>query len=158
VRFTTPLALILVTSLLGLLACDWLPGSQARWSHTVRTWEQLDDINPCLTLGAYTWAIDASTPPFRGTTSLKIRPQFKDQREFLPTNIDLNWYLNDVLTPVYSQQFDVKNGRAKLKEDVPVTWSYSAGDVLTYQICVGGGTLPIQSELTYSLKWKFAKD
>jgi hypothetical protein len=50
------------------------------------------------------------------------------------------------------------NGRAKLKEEVDVTWNYVAGDELRYEICVGGGTLPIHSELTYSLKWKFDRD
>ena len=157
-RFATPIKFLLLVSLLGLLACDWVPGSQLRWSHSVRTWEQLDDVNPCLTLGTYVWAINASTPPFRGTTSLKIRPEFKDQKEFLPTNLDLNWYLNDALTPYYSQQFELKNGNAKLREEVDVTWNFLAGDELRYEICVGGGTLPIQSELSLSLKWKFDKD
>jgi hypothetical protein len=157
VRLATPLRFLLVISLLALVGCDWLPGSQLRWSHSVRTWEELTS-GECLTLGTYIWAINASTPPFRGTTSLKVRPEFKDQREFLPTNLDLNWYLNDALTPTYQQAFELKNGRAKLREEVGVTWSYLAGDELRYEICVGGGTLPLHSEIGYSLRWKFDKD
>jgi hypothetical protein len=157
VRLATPIRFLLVTSLLALVGCDWVPGSQLRWSHSVRTWEELTS-GECLNIGVYTWAIDASIPPFKGTSSLKIRPPNKDQREFLPTNLDINWYLNDALTPFYSQEYDVRNGRAKLREEVGVTWSYLAGDDLRYEICVGGGTLPIQSELGLSLKWKFDKD
>jgi hypothetical protein len=153
-RFTTlTTALFTATALLG---CDWgAPGSSLGWSQTARTWEAIASGN-CLSLGSYVFAIDTTTPPFQGKVGLQMQTEFRDDQEFLPPFVDLNWYLNSAVTPFYAQQFELRKGKGSLSEVQPIPWNYDAGDEIRAEICAGGGgTIPIHTEIRYTAKLRF---
>jgi len=152
-RLATLTTALFATALLG---CDWgAPGSSFSWSQVARSWDVVASGN-CLTLGSYTFAIATTTPPFRGKVGLQMQTENRDDQEFLPRFVDLNWYLNTAVTPFYAQRFELNKGKGSLSEEQPLTWNYGAGDEVRAEICAGGGgTIPIHTQIRYALKLKF---
>ena len=149
-----PFVLALVIALVLPLGCDWPPGSSASWSQTVRTWVPLSS-GQCLTLGSYTFAVGAVWPAFDVKASLKMKTDDKDDQEFLPSYFQINYRLND--TPIYQQEFDLKNGKGSSSQSHPSGWTFEADDELSYQICQDGGYIPFGTQISAKFDYKFAK-
>lgn len=152
----SPLALVL--ALVGLVAiplgCDWPPGSTASWSQTVRTWVPLSS-GQCLTLGSYAFAVGADWPEFDVKASLKMKTANKDDQEFLPPYFQINYRLNG--TPIYQQEFDLKNGKGSSNQSHPDGWTFNVNDEISYEICQSGGYIPFGTQISASFNYKFAK-
>jgi len=159
VRFKRVFSLLAIISLSGLFACDFFPGSVYKMRQTMRTWSVMDaQSSPvCTLVGTYTFRYDVEVPDFNVTSILKLKPENRQDREFLPTQAYLGWDLNG--SPFYQINYDLNNsgrGRTRLRDQPG--WFFNADDEIDTWFCIQDGILPMHTKVDYGKRMRFHRE
>jgi hypothetical protein len=152
-RLDMRITLLLACALITLNACDWAPGSTFSFSQSTRIWGELED-EECLVVGRYQFMVDMFWPPSESKQSIQLRPLEKEDQEFLPPTLFVNYYLNDAL--LLTNVYDLKKGKGSIAEEYEGI-EFEEGDELEYEICPEDGTIPDSTEISVKFSYKFAK-
>ena len=156
-KIRTTIAALLVLAAAVLLGCEFERGSKYSWSASILLWDPIDDqLGGCNTLiGTYEFQQDFIFPAGDVKTAIKLSPQDKEDREFLPQFLDLRFEVNDVFQ--YQINYDMKKGKGKASQPQNFDWTYNIGDHIDMYICTNGGDIPAMTELDIKTQWKFLK-
>jgi hypothetical protein len=157
--FKRVFSLLAIISLSGMFACDFYPGSTYRTRQTWRTWLVLDATSApvCSLVGTYTLTQDLQGPGFGIRSSLSLRPEFKQDRDFLPNQASLQWELNGQF--LYQINYDLNNsGRAKTRSHNQPGISLNDGDVIDTWFCLENGIMPMHTRVDWRKNMRFERE
>ncbi len=158
-RFKRVFSLLAIISLSGLFACDFFPGSMYRTRQTWRTWTVMDATSApdCMLVGSYTFTQDVRVPQYDVKSSLKLTAEFRQDREFLPTQASVRYDLNGGFLSQINYELNPA-GRARTRlQDQPGIF-FSTGDVLDAWFCIQDGSLFIHTKVDFRKDMRFDRE
>lgn len=152
-------SLLAIISLSGLFACDFYPGSAYKTSQTMRTWIELDAQSEpaCMLVGSYRFTQPLQIPNFNLTSKLRLRPENRQDREFLPIQASLQYHLNDQL--FYQVNYDLnRSARATTRLRRQSGGFFDTDDVVDTWFCIQDGFMPIHTRVDWSKNMRFLRE
>jgi hypothetical protein len=123
----------------------------------MRTWDPLDArIEPaCLPFGSYTFDQHVTVPDWSGNWRLSLRPLDRQDRENLPSQIWIQYDLNDSFFHQINFEMNSGRGRSRLRDQAGV--SFNIDDKLEMFFCAQDGFVPAETKVDWSESLRFLR-
>ncbi len=143
------------------LGCDLTPGSKYDHRFSVETWDPIDGGN-CLAIGTYVMGLDLSWNPAQGKSQIRLTPEFKQDRDFLPDGLELRYTLRRGMStlPLYNLFYQLNKGKGKT-DFILSPMTLLQGDEIDVEACNLGAlssTIPIHTRIDWRMSLKIDKD